>query len=621
MQLLMGNANSHPLYPTGARTKMKRTAKRKGALKAKPAKVQPPQHEHTDNITFLGVGVSDDGERFLDVAVRENSKVAVEEKSVLLKVNNLIGPASEELKLLSSVGAALIIRAAQTEFLARAHDAARAEPTFAVATKTGWHGADFVLPEGLAPQGQANVARYFDPRYRQYHRRLQQAGTIPGWLELAALCRGKTRLMAGLCLSFTGPVCGEFGYEPPGGQLVAAGGLGKTTIGRVVATPWGGDLDPARRIGCGVSWNNTNLNLEVVAAAHNQMQLFLDEMHRADKQDVEKIIELMNGEGRGRSTETRYTSFCLPIVSTSNLSGISIARELGMMKQIEALIDRFADIPLPNGCRYMFEGIRTPQELRDYGDELRRLSLNFGWAGPKFVRRFGAEIEADRASVQAFVDARRRTYRDAGDRLKSLRGRDLTRITDKFATSYIAGCLAIRYQILPFTEAEILAALLTCERDHVAFVDQELRFVPAHFFSAHGATAALVPHPALAGAVTPTPTPFDRLQRFINRNRRSGLQSGFIDIRSSRFAKIRMRRWKGLRVLGYHAAGEYWIPGDRFEEVAGGSHEALALKKELFRQGLLVTDRRGNGVSYVVKRPLPDGTRPFLVVLRHRPKK
>ena len=73
------------------------------------------------------------------------------------------------------------------------------------------------------------------------------------------------------------------------------------------------------------------------------------------------------------------------------------------------------------------------------------------------MRRFGAEIATDRASVQAFVDERLRTYRDAADRIKSLLGRDLTRITDKFATSYIAGCLAIRYQILPFTEAEILA--------------------------------------------------------------------------------------------------------------------------------------------------------------------
>jgi hypothetical protein len=53
----------------------------------------------------------------------------------------------------------------------------------------------------------------------------------------------------------------------------------------------------------------------------------------------------------------------------------------------------------------------------------------------------------------------------------------------------------------------------------------------------------------------------------------------------------------------------------------GGAREAAALKKELFSRGLLVTDKRGKGVSYVVKRPLPDGSRPFFVVIRRKAKK
>ena len=133
-----------------------------------------------------------------------------------------------------------------------------------------------------------------------------------------------------------------------------------------------------------------------------------------------------------------------------------------------------------------------------------------------------------------------------------------------------------------------------------------------------------MPHYTAVGAVVPATTPFDRLRRFINRNRRRG----FIDLRKPGLARIRFKllklramRSKDARVLGYVADGEYWIPGDRFEVVAGGSREALALKKELFRRRLIVTDRRGTGVSYVVKRPLPDGTRPFFVVIRHNPQK
>src|SRR5260370_40630138 len=63
------------------------------------------------------------------------------------------------------------------------------------------------------------------------------------------------------------------------------------------------------------------------------------------------------------------------------------------------------------------------------------------------------------------------------------------------------------------------------------------------------------------------------------------------------------------------------MPGDRVAEGAGGSSEALALKKDVDRRGLLETTRRGNKVSYVVKRILPDGSRPFFVVIRRHPKK
>jgi len=387
-----------------------------------------------------------------------------------------------------------------------------------------------------------------------------------------------------------------------------------------------------RRLGCGVSWNTTNLDLEIVAAAFNQMVLFLDDMHKAEKEDVKAIIEIMNGEGRGRWTEAQRASFCTPLLSTSNTSGIAIARALKMTNQIEALIDRLADLALPNGCPYFFEGIHTPQEFRAYGeDRLRQLSrANFGLAGPEFVRRLAKAIEADRALIQAFVDERQRTYWDAADSIKSLWERDLTRISDKFATIYIAGCLAIRFTILPFTETELLEALLTCERDHVAFIGRELGVLPARAMSAYGAPTAIAKQTAITGVAVPARTPFDRLRRYIDDNRqrryikhssRRGFRRGFINPRLSRLDfKLRLRRLKGAPVLGYIADGEYWIPGDRFEEVAGGSREAAALKKELFSRGLLETDRRREGVSYVVKRPLPDGSRPYFVVLRQKAK-
>jgi hypothetical protein len=321
----------------------------KRTLKTKLPRVATSKNKYKDNIEILGLGQSLEDERFLQVAVGD--------KTTLLNVDNLSDPRSGELKKLTRLGEPLIKPAARNEFLARAHDAARAEPTFEVALKTGYYDAEFVLPEGLDPQGPANVERYFDQRYAQYHRRLHPAGTIKGWLQLAELCRGKTRVFTGLCQAVSGPVCAIFGYEAPGLQVVCPGGFFKTTIGRIIGTPWGGNEKLSGKLGCGVSWNQTNNNLEITAAAFNQMLLFLDDMHRASKQDVEKIIEIMNGEGRGRWTETQRASFIVPVFSTSNTSGAEFARHFRMMNQLEALIDRLFDIPLPNGCpRPNFDG-------------------------------------------------------------------------------------------------------------------------------------------------------------------------------------------------------------------------------------------------------------------------
>ena len=90
-------------------TKLKRPARGIGARAAMPAKVQPPQHQHTSNIKIVGVAESEDAARFL--------KVAVGEKTALLNVDNLADPRSGELKILTRLGEPLLKPAARTEFL------------------------------------------------------------------------------------------------------------------------------------------------------------------------------------------------------------------------------------------------------------------------------------------------------------------------------------------------------------------------------------------------------------------------------------------------------------------------------------------------------------------------
>jgi Domain of unknown function (DUF927) len=424
MQLGMPNAIPSTTE-SNAMLKRKPNTPRMTIKPTKPTKTAKAP-KYTARIRILGVGTSASGERFLKIAVGENT--------ALLNVD-LIGDAkSVAFKTLTRLGNPLIMPIAQKEFVGRAHYAAGREPTFSVVTKTGWFGEVFVLPVGLTAASAVKVEHYFDLRYAQYHRRLHKAGKPKGWLELATLCRGKTRLMAALMLNFTGTVCAAFGFEPSALQFVSEGGLGKTTIGKVTSTVWGGDKNPLNTLGCGVAWNNTTLNLEVIAAAFNQMCLFLNDMHNSTKEHIEAIIELMNGEGRGRLTETQRVDFCTPIVSTSNTSVIALARNLGVSDQYEALMDRMIDIDLPSDCPYFFEGIETPDELREFGDQLRTLSRqHFGLAGPKFVARLEESLKANRPALQNLVDNWQRQYRSAAAAIKSLGGRELTRLGDKFA--------------------------------------------------------------------------------------------------------------------------------------------------------------------------------------------
>jgi hypothetical protein len=396
-----------------------------------------------------------------------------------------------------------------------------------------------------------------------------------------------------------------------------------TTIGRVTSTVWGGDPDLARKIGCGVSWNNTTNKLEVVAAAFNQMLLYLDDMHNAGEENIKAIFNIMNGEGRGRLKELQQ-SFSLSVFSTSNTSIVKIAKRLKLEDELEALIDRLPEISLPEGCPYFFEGIRTPDEFRVYGDGIRDLACkNFGWAGPEFLARFERHLEARRAFIEAFAKKRQDAYFRASKAITSARGRNLTRVGNKFATIYVSGCLARRFKILPFSEPELLEALLTCHRDHVEFIDRELGFVPTRAIAAPSAQGGAVATPtAIPGVLAPAERLFRRARKFVNDNRKGG----FIDLRKPSADKpppggARKTLAKGAPVLGYigeHAdQKEYWIPGPIFRKMALG--EERDLKRELYGRGLLETDRRGDDhVSYVVKRTLPNGMRPNFVVPARR---
>ncbi len=564
----------------------------------------PTQHapkgtyKYTSKIEFLGRGKSENGDRFI--------KRRIGEDVALISVAKLFAQPNDEFVRLQRAGVTLLLPDARREFTKRVQDEAGKQPTFQVATQPGLLGGKFHFPDDGVSKGVSGAEFYPDERHANVYRKFHRAGTRQGWMNLCALSRGKSRLVLGYALASCGPICAAFGFEPPGVQFVGVPGSGKSTAAKIPSAMWGWDLTPGALFGFGSSWQATPAALENIAAACNHTLLFLDEMSQASAKGVESIMMIAQGQGTARYTELHRQTWCEPLLSTSNKSVVAIMSELGFAFDA-AYVDRLMDIPSPAGSGCFFEDLHGFVDLAAYEARLRELAENnHGWAGRVLAEQFTRALGSDRGELKGFVVARRDGYKRAAGNIAA-RKRDLVRVHGRFATIYAAGCVTIRFGILPFTEAELLAAVLKCERAHVAFIDQELGIAAAPAKSPSAVTAP-------AATIAAAQQPFDLLKKFIN-------AGGFVDLRED--DPILPLAEEPIGYVGEHdRRKEYWLTNRQFEAVAGGKREGQQLKAQLVKVGLLATEQRGAGLGLVVKRPIPGvNNRARVVAIRHAPQK
>jgi hypothetical protein len=538
-------------------------------------------------IMFEGVGADESGtRRFL--------KVRSGKKASLLSVSKLASGSNEEFNRLEAIGAPLIRRGARTSFLAQAHVEANRAPTFGVATKIGLHDNVFVLPYGAFPRRLSDVELYLDERHEDVHRKFQCAGTDEGFDKFFKLSAGNTRLIAGYALAVSGPVCAAFNLDPPGLQFVGGGGTGKSPAAAFISSIWGWDTTPGAMLGCGSSWNATPDAIELIAAGCNQTLIFLDEMSQASKNVVDAVMRTIQGQGKARYTELHRLIWCTPLLSTSNTSIVAILRGLASVYDIPAYVDRLIDIPLPKGCDIYFEDLHGFSDIGKYCERMRDLaSQNHGCAGRGFAVAFVNDLAKDRSNPEDFVRDCRAYYIKRARHITAV-GRDLMRVHGRLATLYAAGSLAIEYRIFPFSRKQLLDALLACERDHVAFVASEM-----------GST--------FYGSVATPDNPKVRLERYLEENR-----ARFVDVRTLNDEVLKTHDYNAC--VGYRGTHdgerEIWLTNERFEVITGGKVEGNVLKEKLQKEGKLSADRRGEKLSYVVKRFIPGAGRSYVVALK-----
>lgn len=274
-------------------------------------------------------------------------------------------------------------------------------------------------------------------------------------------------------------------------------------------------------------------------------------------------MRLKQGQGKKRHGLS-VDRWSVPSFSTSNVSVYALL-DAQRKKSYGAYTDRVIDIPPPHHSPSHFGVLHGFKDSAAFGKHLFDLATeNFGYPIRVFLARLTSALAKDRAGLAEVVAGNVAKYEAAAARIAS-RLRDVLRVRGYFATVYAVGCLAIRFKVLPFTEDELLAAILSCHRDHIAFVDNEVAGGPSWTKEAAGAQAVVAagsPLKPVAGAVVGAATPFDRLRRYINRYSKGG----FIDLRKPgltrirfKLLKLRARRSKGacaLVYVGEHDGGE-----------------------------------------------------------------
>ena len=556
----------------------------------------------TGNIKIRGHGATESGEPFVRLEIRG--------RRILVRVNNLLGNSNVEFARLQNHGARLLDRNAQKELVARIEAARREPESFSVATTLGWHGEAFVFPDGVVPAGWSDVEIYLEDDHADIYRRFRGRGTRAGTMELFALFVGNSRLMFGSALACVGPLAPVIIPEHVAADFFGDYGEAKSSAAAAISSIWGGDPDPNHRLGSGTSWKNTDYALEKYAAAYNNTLLFLDEADSAEGDDpkatanalLKAIKDISGGKGKGRGNDPEVRTSYTPILSASNVSVPQMLKLTRRRVDDFSYIDRLFDIPPPAGGNGFFEDLHGFSNLAKFRDRLIELGrLNYGLAGRAYVWHVAHALRKDRDEFVAFLKERREQYLRAVAHMTAP-GRRLLRVHGKFATIYAAGCAALRFKILPFTEADLLEAVKTCERDHIAFIAKEL-----------GGAYALDASPS--AAATPR-TPYEALKAYLFG---PGAKT-FIDLRQPGASvppghvHARAPGYRGL----YRGNEEIWLPYACFERIAGGKGAAQALMAELHAKRVIASEGRGNGRSFSVKRDIPGLGRVRVIALRAR---
>jgi putative DNA primase/helicase len=311
---------------------------------------------------------------------------------------------------LANAGFGLFTSATQRAFFDSAQKWGHKQPSFRVATKIGWNGSTYVLPDqtfnlpGRTSSGKSNVYPVLDEldpnmiaKYRASNNSLQE------WQEkIGKLCVNNSRLMFAVALAFTGPVLRFVRGEQSGGfQIYGLPETGKTAAAMVAGSVWGCRRDQPQ-LGFLASWNTTANAVELTALAHDDGLLILDETRKAGSTNRERLkvvtevaMRLAERQAKKRLGDApKLPSWRCYFLSTSNFSLDELAAKAdGEVDNADH--GRLVDIPLPNHAYGIYEDLHDSSSGSELTDRLKLLCRTYyGVPVREFISRLLHEIGA-----------------------------------------------------------------------------------------------------------------------------------------------------------------------------------------------------------------------------------
>jgi putative DNA primase/helicase len=431
--------------------------------------------------------------------------------------------------------------------------------------KTGWYKEHFMLPDGAIPATDEFYLQSENGRNEGFC----TAGSLKDWQEnVAALCKGNSRLIFALSSAFAAPLLPLINSESGGFNLKGSSSIGKSTALSVAASVWGSPKYIQQ-------WRTTDNALESIAALHNNCLLCLDEVSQTTGNDPAAIIYMLaNGSGKNRSQAKgvlrRKHSWNLLFLSTGEISIADKINEAGK-KANAGIMARIADIPADAGCGLgIFEDIGGYKDGSKFSDAIKENTAKYyGTAIREFLKHVVINKNELPHMIKSLQDDFNKTH------LKEASDGQVHRVAARFATIASAGELAITTGILPYNEGAAYEATGKC---FIAWLE------------ARGSSGSLEIDEGIK-----------QVRRFFELHHSSRFETIGNDYESDSSNKIINQAGYKRRAGGGY---EFFVFPEVFRKEICSGYDSSLILKTLSQLGILV---RGNERQYLKEQRLPVG--------------